>query len=438
MNFGRRKYIVILVAVMICFFNRAAVALLFEPGIGGGFEYTDNVTLVNENKVNDVITTSYVGASLSGGEGALTYDANAAFNNQSYTQGSFADQRRFNLGASADWEMIKDRFNWFLSDDFGQSSVIALNANTVDNLQDRNVFTVGANARLPISSRQSFSLVPVFAQYYYEVLTTDNKQYSLTANWNYQIFRLMNIGLNLSSRKVDYTQDGVVPGRQLTKDTTYTNMAFVFSIQRSRSTLSANLGATKVKKDDGSETTGFAGYLSWLSDLSSRSSFESLISTNLTDSSRVAASVAGNDVQITRDVIRSSIVDLSYLRDDSSLKTRISARYNKLDYTNSPLDRVVRNFDVQLNYPMTQLLVIGGYVNFNRADQIDTNRRDKRLTVGGNLRYNFARELHGLVDLKYRTKESSVLLQNYDEATVFVSLVYGFGNVQRPTRTGGY
>ncbi len=135
-------------------------AVLFEPGVGIGVEYTDNATLVNEDKVNDLITVGYVGARLSENEGALTYDATTSFNNQSYTQDTFPDQHYFNLGASADWAMIKDRFNWFLSDYFSQRTVNTLNSNTPDNLQDTNVFTFGANIRTPISARQSFSLDP--------------------------------------------------------------------------------------------------------------------------------------------------------------------------------------------------------------------------------------------------------------------------------------
>ena len=36
----------------------------FEPSVGVGLEYTDNAMLVNENKVNDLIAVTYVGAHL--------------------------------------------------------------------------------------------------------------------------------------------------------------------------------------------------------------------------------------------------------------------------------------------------------------------------------------------------------------------------------------
>jgi len=436
MNFGRRKNTVTFIAAWLCFFSHGVFAVLFEPGVGIGVEYTDNATLVNEDKVNDLITVGYVGVRLSEDEGALTYDATASSNNTSYTQDTFPDQRYFNLGASADWAMIKDRFNWFLSNSFNQRTVNTLNSNTPDNLQDSNIFTFGANIRFPISARQSFSLVPMFSQYYYEVQLTDNKQYSLAANWNYQMFRTSNVGLSFSTRNIDYFEQDIA-------DTRFTNLGIVLSGIQKRSSYAINLGSTNVRRDTGEETTGFSGYLNWFADLSSRSKFTTNFSTDLTDTSSagvVSADIPGNgdDVQITTDVIRNSVAGLAYSREDGRLSSQISMRYSKITYSDNPLDRVIRVFGLNLNRPITGLLSGGAYVNYNRTKQIDTNQLDKRFTVGGNLRYNFSRKIHGLFDLKYRKKESTLASEDYDEYSAFVSLVYGFGGVQRPSRVGGF
>jgi len=149
-------------------------------------------------------------------------------------------------------------------------------------------------------------------------------------------------------------------------------------------------------------------------------------------------SAGGSGVQITADVVRNSMINLAYIRDDASLNTRVSARYNKLKYSENPLNRIIRDFRLQFSYPVTQLLSSGAYLNYNRTKQLDTNRLDQQVIVGANLRYRFSRKLHGLFDLKYRTRESTTDSQNFDEFTVFVSMVYGFGDVRRPTRIGGF
>ena len=221
----RRRYYLCLAFAGLYLSCKMVVALEFQPGIGVGVEYTDNARLEPDNQVYDLITIGYVGARISENEGPLTYDATTLFNNQSYTQDTYPDQHYFNLAGRADWVMIKDRFNWFLSDSFTQRTVNTLAANTPDNLQDTNAFGFGADIRFPISARQSFSLSPSFSQYYYEVQVTDNKQYVLAANWNYLMSRLNNVGLNLSARKVDYTETDIF-GNNIT-DNIFTNLAFL-------------------------------------------------------------------------------------------------------------------------------------------------------------------------------------------------------------------
>ena len=255
--------------------------------------------------------------------------------------------------------------------------------------------------------------------------------------------RLNNVGLTLSARKVNYTETDIF-GNSIT-DNIFTNLAFLFNGRRLRSAYAINLGATNVKRDSGEDATGFAGAIDWSVNVSSRSTFETLVSTDLTDTSRVSQSLTENpangnpaDVQITTDVVRNSIFNLAYLREDASLHSRIWGEFRKLSYSDSPADRVIRTYGINLDYPFTQLLSSGAYINYNRTRQLDTDRLDQYYIVGGNLKYNFARNLYSSFDIKYRTKESTFASAIYDEFSVFASLVYGFGDVQRPSRVGGY
>jgi len=371
---------VAVVGVLFC--CKSFAGPVFEPGAGLGVEYTDNVTLSPDEAVADQIAVGYVGANFSENEGPLKYDASASFNKHKYLRSAFEDQRYFNLAAQVDWAMIKDRFNWFLNNRFTQVQVRSINSNTPSNLQDSNVFTFGANVQFPVSVRQNFSLTPVFSQYYFEKLLTDNKQYSLAASWNYQMFRLTNIGLNFSARNINYTEKNAL-GRSI-EDTTFTTMGFIFDSKWQRSGFSGNLGATKVERGNGDATTGFSGFLNWFVDVSSRSKFEALASTNLTDTSSLALASGGgvsNDVQVTTDVIRNGVFNLTYIRDDALLRTQVSARYRKVTYSDSPLNRVVRFFGVDLNHPVTQLLSSGVYANYYRTDQLDTKRLDDNYMI---------------------------------------------------------
>lgn len=433
MYLKRRRYFPYVIFVTLLVACKVVVALEFQPGAGVAVEYTDNAELTPENPVDELITVGYVGASIAESEGSLIYSATSSLNKQTYSHDTFDDQRYFSLEASADWEMIRDRFNWSMTDTFSQRTINILNSNTPDNLQDSNVFVLGADIWLPVSERQSFSLAPVFSQYYFEELPTNNRQYSLSANWNYQMFRLASVGLSFNTREIDYFE-------QLIADTTFTTMAVVFSGQRASSEYTLNLGSTNVERDLGEETSGFSGSADWLVNLSSRSTFNTSVVTELTDSSTVAAgeSLTAGDVQVTADVIRNRTANMTYQRKGVSLQTTIAAEYSKVDYSESPLDQVARSIDMQFDYPLTRLLSSSFYTSYSRIKRLERDRLDERYTLGGSLEYRFSRKLSGSFDLKYRKKESTFDAENFDEYSVYASLVYGFGEVFRPTRAGGF
>ena len=428
-------------AVVSMLYSASGNALLFEPVIGGGVEYTDNVRKRPEPE-SDVVVASYLGARLTENDGPLSYAVSANLNKHNYTRGSYNNQRYFNLAGNGNWEIVKDHLDAFAADYFQQRQVRSINAATPTNLQDSNIFTTGLNLRLPLSERHNFSLTPTYSQYYYEVLTVDNRQVSLSGRWDYQMYRRASIGLGLSTRNIDYIESDISGNRPA--GTTFTNITFTINGVQRLFTYSLNLGKTAVKREGGRKGSGFAGSLIAFFDLTSRSNLDILMTTDITDTSRaILASVSdpinGNpdDVQIATDVVRNSSFNVAYLRDDASLRTRIWWNYRELKYSDSPLDRTIRTVGAQMNYPLTRLLSSGVNVSYSRTRELDVNRLDDRYLVNGNLRYQLSRKLYTAVDLSYQEKESTFALQNYDEVSLFVRLVYGPGDLQRPSLAGG-
>ncbi len=409
------------------FNNSVFAALEIQPGVSAGLTYTNNARKTADNTIDDLIVDATVGMSLAENQGPLTYQIATSLNKQSYVNNTFADQQNFNLSAVANWVMIQNRFNWMMSNHFNQSTIASLAPDTPDNRQDTNVFTLSADINSQIASRQHLSIVPSFSQFYYEKQRTDNKQYSLTTNWQYQATRLTNTGLSIAARKIDYTETDLL-GNSI-EDIRFLTTAVTFAGQRVRSTFDGMLGATYVKRDNGQKTSGFAGHLNWLTDISARSIFSVLISTDLTDTSTVGVDAAdGTGVQITTDVIRSSNIDLAYLRKDDLLDTRISTHYHKIKHIdNTRNNRTILGFTLQLGYPLTQQLTASAYASHNRTKLPDTGREDKSFAVGTGLRYFFSDKMHGAFDLKYQEQKSTNARNSFDEFSAYLSLVYGLG-----------
>ena len=335
MKLGRKKIVLLLVAVSF-FISKPVFSVYYESGAGIGFELTDNATLVKNDTIDELISTGYVGARFFEENSALTYDAAATVNVSQYANDSFEDQQIFNLIANSNWVAVENRLDLFLRDVFSQRTINAFDLNTPNNLQNSNAFTFGGNIKFPISGRQNFIITPLYNQFYFEELATDNKQYTLSANWVYQLFHLTSVGLSFNIRKIDYTEENEF-GLSI-DDIKFTNLAIVFSGERAQSVFTLNLGQTNVKRDNGQETDAFSGYFNWLTDLSSHSTFETRISTALTDSTRVGL-IGGLDegslegIQVTTDVIRNSFIFMEYFREDAIFNTRLTARRNKIKYS---------------------------------------------------------------------------------------------------------
>ena len=364
-------------------------------------------------------------------------DITATLNHQQYLEDSFQDQRYFSLAAAVDWEMIKERFDWQLNNLYTQRPINNTDPNTPDNIQDSNVFTLGANMFYPISGRQSFTFFPQYKNFYYEIQNADNQQVSLLASWDYQANSTTYVGLKASIRAVDYNLDVI-------DDVSFTEVYFALSGSRPRLEYSTNLGTVYVKRSNGQSTEEFSGNLNWLINLTGRSSLRTFISTGLTDGGNASLRATvdpgeGNplDIQITPDVIRNQVITVGYQREDYTLKTGITASLRNLNYSESPNDRKIRSLNAAIDYPVTALLVSGLYAGFNDTELTDTGRVDESYNIGANLKYQLSRSLKTVFDLRYRTRESTDAFRDYSEWSAYISLTYGFGQPQRPGRSGG-
>ncbi len=423
---------------MLFFYSSVAQALKIKPGVGVGAEYTDNVRLTQDNKKADTIAVGYVGLDIKHNEGPLLTDITSSLNKYVYTQDTYADQRYFNLNGDMDWEAVKNQFHLTMRDNFYQTPVVSINSNRPGNIQNTNIFNVGANWAIPVSKKWSITLVPEYSKYYYEVLNTDNKQYAMNASLLYRMYRLTNVGFNASVRKIDYD----IP---VISDTTFSTLQLTVSGNRARSNYSLSAGTTNVKRGNQSYS-GFSGNLLWLTNLTGHSKVTVNLSSELTDSSSGQLNIIinpdngnYNNVQITTDVIRNKLARLAYNREDGTFNSNLWVEYRGIMYSDSPNDRSISALGIDLNYPVTALLSSGFYTYYDKTRLTELDRNDNNFSVGFNLIYMHSRKLRSTLDIKYRKKQSTRFTQNYQENTIFYNLVYGFGRVSRPTRTGsGY
>lgn len=409
-----------------------AWSFTFDPGVGVGFEYTDNARLDADNEEDDLILLGFVGASLDASSGSLQATGNASLVYQDFTDNTFSDKFYWNSDLTLGFESIKNRLNWVAQNRFAQRKVDTDANNTPSNTQDTNVFSFGPILVWPMTGRQTLTLNPTYRNFYYETTNADNEQYALAANWAYNVRPTFQFGLSASVTQSEYDNE------QSNPDRLSSTVQFVSSGTRSRSRYIFSAGATNVKRDNFENQSGFAGSADWAQNLTGISDIRLYLATSLTDASNDAYQsginpIQGNvdNVQVNGDVFRDQLGRVEYTRNSPALKSKLWVEARDLDYKESLLDRTVYEFGLDLARPVTARAQAGLYASYNRTERNDVSLTDDIYTTGGDLRYQLARKMNAVFNLQYRTRDSDLASDDYQEVSAFIGIVYGYGNLAR-------
>ena len=419
------------------------IALEIVPGVGTGLLYTDNARLSANDEENDLIVVGYVGAKINENSGAFRLNAEAELIHLHYTKGTFSNQDYPGLSLTGGYEQIRDRLDWQVQNFFTQTLVDSDDGVTPDNIRDTNVFTLGPSIRFPISGRQTVTVKPQYRNFYYEDVgdnnQDDNQQYALSANWFYGMYPTMGVSLNGDVTKVVYEASG--GARDYIRSTVLAGP----SGKRARSVYSLNLGGTHINWDNSGSTSGFAGNLTWLYNLTGRSSARAYLSSDLTDTGTLLLGSQNNpddgdfsNVQSSNEVVRNSILRLTYRHEDATLNTELWGEFRDLDYQgeegdqSGQEDREIRAIGASISYRVTAALSTGVFGGYTRTKETDTDLEDKSYSITGTVGYQLTRKLRTNLDLRYQNQDSKGDLSNeYSEFSSFVRLVYGFARLDR-------
>ena len=337
-----------------------ALALQFDANAGLGIEYTDNATQAMSNEVDDWILHANLGAIIEESTGPLLARAEAAWRHENYRDNSFGDQDYFSLDAVADWAQLRDRLSWNIRDFFSQTSIDNLGTDTPNNVENTNAFSFGPTVRFPITARQDVFVAPFIRDYSYEESDIDNRRYGLYTGWSYQMYPTMKVGLEGDFTDVNYDN--------LNSDYVISTVHAVLSGTRHHSVYRLTLGYTTVDRDGFDNQDGPTGSLSWLYNLTGKSSVHAYLASNLTDSSSTFLGSAINpengdftNIQTSSDIFREDILRLEYNRQDSTLNTRVWSELRELDYKEELDDRKVQDYGAEISYNISALINDGAH-----------------------------------------------------------------------------
>jgi len=248
----------------------------FVYGADVGIGESDNVTLVQTDKVSQTMAIAYLDFDLKDQSRRFDVDAKGNFSDLDYLQGAYGNQLIGRFDGRADVSLIPERVIWVLTESFGQAQIDPFVAVVPTNLQNINYVATGPDASFKLGPTVFFDLSARYAKSTYQTDPFDSNAILGSVALGRALSAQSSISLNGSFERVLF--DNTEVNTNFERSSVYGH----YEIQGARTELTANLGATRVNQ--GSESfTGPNARLRLLRKLSPASTLTFTVGRDITD-----------------------------------------------------------------------------------------------------------------------------------------------------------
>jgi hypothetical protein len=246
-----RHRVVVAIGSWLAFVSAAGAGTL-TYGVDAGVAETDNVTLAPSDKVSQTIGVADLDLDFKQQSARLAADAKGNFSYLDYLQGAYHNQLLGRFDGDATFALIQDRLTWTLQDNYGQAALDPFTPITPTNIETINYLATGPNLHLRVGPLSFIDLGARVARAEYETSPFTNNRVSGSVGWGLQLSGFSSVSLNLDSQRV------LFENTLLNTDFDRTNVYANYEIQGARTTLSADLGVTKVTESGTANNGGLA------------------------------------------------------------------------------------------------------------------------------------------------------------------------------------
>jgi hypothetical protein len=377
----------------------------FVYGADVGIGETDNVTLVQTDKISQTIAIADLDFDLKDQSRRFDVDAKGNFSDLDYLQNAYRNQLIGRFDGRADVALIPERVIWVLTESFGQSQIDPFLAVVPTNLENTNYVATGPDASFRLGSTVFLDLSARYAKTTYQTDPFDSNTVLGNAALGRALSAQSSISINGSFERVLF--DNTEVNTNFDRSSAYAH----YEIQGARTDLTANLGATRV--DQGLESfTGPSAKLRLARKLSSVSTLTLTVGRDITDASTAFANLqsgaiggivtAPAAVSLNNYVVTYGSVDWEYARNRTTIG--VSGTWEKDAYDSQPLLDLTRGTaEFRVERKLSRVLTAQLLGRLYRNDYANTDFSETDGLVGAALIF---REGRGL-EIKLRYDHSS-------------------------------
>jgi len=351
-------------------------------------------------------------------------DVNAAY--QHYFDNTFSADVVGGVDARGALQVIPDRLQWVVQENFGQITSDPFSASTPDNRENINYFTTGPELALHLGSVTSLRLAGYFSDTTYEITNLDSQSYSGSASLRRELSGASTLSLNATGERMEFDN--------ATVNADYDRyQAFLrYELRGARTTLGLDGGYTQiddnVKKSDGvlarltlSRKISAASSVS----IGAGSQFSAAGDLFRLDQQQRGVSLNSQSIIGTTDAFESRFASLGWSFSRNRTSMGLSAQYEDESYQHATtFDRTVTTLTAQLERQISQVTHLRIFANLEREDFSNRNFRDDELQAGLALEHQLGRTIGVRLQYDYFDRDSSSHDTDYQENRVSLSLTW--------------
>jgi hypothetical protein len=404
----------------------------FTYGADVGIGESDNVTLVDTNKVSQTIAIADLDFDLKDQSRRFDVDAKGNFSDLNYLQNAYGNQFIGRFDGRADVSLIPERVVWVLTENFGQAQIDPFVAVVPTNLENINYVSTGPDANFKLGPTVFLDLSARYSNASYQTDPFDSNTILGSAALGRALSAQSSISLNGSFERVLFDNTDV--NTNYNRSSVYAH----YEIQGARTDLTANLGATKV--DQGAESfTGPNAKLQLRRKLSSVSTLTFTVGRDITDGSTAFSNLQSGAIGgiVTGQAVLSQSnytttygsVGWEYARNRTTIG--VSGTWEKDSYEGQPLQNLARgSAEFKIERKLSSMVTAQLLGRVYRTEYVNTDFSETDGLVGAALMFHAGRGLE--IKLRYDHTSRSVsglgvvpgVSGGYNENRAFLTIGY--------------
>ena len=404
----------------------------FSYGADVGIGESDNVTLVDTNKVSQTIAIADLDFDFKDQSRRFDVDAKGNFSDLDYLQNAYGNQLVGRFDGKADVSLIPERVIWVLTESFGQAQIDPFVAVVPTNLENINYVSTGPEASFKLGPTVFLDLSARYSKATYQTDPFDSNTVLGNAALGRALSAQSSISINGSFERVLFDNTDV--NTNYNRSSVYAH----YEIQGARTDLTANLGATKV--DQGPVSfTGPNAKLQLVRKLSSVSTLTFTIGRDITDGSTAFANLQSGAIGgiVTGPAVVSQnnytvtygSVGWEYARNRTTIG--VSGTWERDSYDGQPqLDVTRGSAEFRVERKLSSMLTAQLLGRIYRTDYVNTDFSETDGLVGAALMFHAGRGLE--IKLRYDHTSRTVsgvgvvpgVSGGYNENRAFLTIGY--------------